>query len=100
MSDAFFRGFSGQQLIVKTNRDLTGATSVLLKVQKPDKTVVTWTPTSYNLSTGDINYVTEGTADVNLVGEYVVQACVEIAGTPLPPGRKGYLKVTNAIWSP
>jgi hypothetical protein len=98
MSDALWKGKSGQQLIVKTNRALTGATTVLLKIQKPDHTVVTWTPTSYNLTTGDISYITEGTADVTLVGEYVVQAYVEIAGVALPPGKKGYFKVQNAIF--
>jgi len=100
MADAFWAGKPGQQLTIKTNRALTGATSVLIKIKKPDGTTASWTPSSYEVSTGDIYYTTDGTTDIpdTLLGEYVGQAYVEIVGVALPPGKKFYFQVQKAIY--
>ena len=98
MVDSFFMGKPGQLLLVKTNRALTGATTVKLKIQKPDLTQTVWTPSSYVIATGDISYITDGTTDITMLGEYVVQAYVEITGSPLPPGKKGYFRVIKAVY--
>lgn len=98
MSDSFFMGKPGQMILVKTNRAITGASLVRLKIEMPDLTKVVWTPSSYNLTTGDITYITDGTTDITQIGEYVVQAYVELNGTALPPGKKGYFHCQKAIY--
>ncbi|GEM_PF-2273247 len=97
MSDVIWAGKPGQQITVKTNRALTGATSVLLKIKRPDLTAAVWTPDSWDVVTGDILYTTVGT-EITQIGEYVVQAYVEVSGIALPPGKKGYFQVNTAIY--
>ena len=98
MSDILWQGKPGQSITIKTNRALTGATLVRIKGLKPDGTAILWTPGSYDVVTGDISYTTDGTTDVTLVGEYVIQAYVEISGIALPPGNKGYFHVQKATY--
>lgn len=96
-TDVIWAGKAGQEITVKTNRSLSTATLVRLKVKLPDLTTTVWTPGSYDVTTGDISYTTSGT-DVTQIGEYVVQAYVEVGGNPLPPGKKGYFTVQSAIY--
>jgi hypothetical protein len=98
MANILWMGKPNQEIIVNTNRDLTGATSVLLQIKMPDGTPATWTPATYDIPSGEITYITNGVNDVTMIGEYVLQANVSINDVPLPPGNKGYFRVQQAIY--
>jgi hypothetical protein len=81
MSNQIFVGDIGTQIIVDTGEALASATVLQLKIKKPDGTKVTKTATI--TETTKLLYSTIA-GDLNLAGEYIVQAYVEL------PGWKGH----------
>jgi hypothetical protein len=71
----YYVGDIGTEIIVDTCSDISAATSVILKIEKPDGTKVEWTGVVYQ--TTKIRYVIiEG--DFDQAGKYLLQAYAEI----------------------
>lgn len=75
MADTIFVGDKGTEIVLDTSEDITLATSVSIRVVKPDATVVSWTGSIY--STTKVRYVSDlTTSDFDQQGEWVLQAYV------------------------
>jgi hypothetical protein len=81
----FYKGDIGVQIDVQTNTDLTTATTKTLKIRKPSGTTADWTATVIgSASLGNLRYTTVS-GDFDEVGEYRMQAYVELSS-----GQKFY----------
>ena len=67
----------GTPVVVDCGSAITGATSLALKVKKPDGTLVSWTPTIYE--TNYLKYIVQS-GDFNLSGTYYLQASLTLGG--------------------
>lgn len=74
-SSKYYVGDIGTEILVDTGSDISTATSVSLKVQKPSGKEAVWVGTVYD--TDYIRYVVK-TGDFNEVGTYRVQAYVTL----------------------
>jgi hypothetical protein len=75
LDSKYYVGDIGTVIIVNTCVDLSTATQVSLKVEKPDGTLATWPGTVYE--TNSIRYVVQD-GDFDQDGEYSVQAYIKI----------------------
>jgi hypothetical protein len=75
MSDTIFVGDKGTEILLDTLEDITTATSVAIRVVKPDATVVSWTGAVS--ATTKVRYVTSlVTSDFDQSGTWILQAYV------------------------
>jgi hypothetical protein len=98
MANVLWMGKAGQTILVDTNIPLSGTVVAVLQVKMPDGTFAAWPATVSNPTSGQLSYTTNGTSDVTEVGEYVIQANVTLNSVQLPPGKKGYFRVQQAIY--
>jgi hypothetical protein len=80
------------ELVFSTGKDLTNATSVLIRFQRPDGTRSQWTATKEG---NDIVYTTTPT-DLIQVGTWAVQPVAIIDGKRYP-GLKSSIKVHRTV---
>jgi len=81
MAGKIFVGDYGVVVRVSTGVDLTSATSLKIKVIKPNGHETTWTASAVlPITSGDITY-TSILSDFNVVGTYKVQAEVTFASS-------------------
>lgn len=75
LESKYYVGDIGTDIIVNVCSDITGATLVSLKIEKPDGTLADWVGSVY-----DSNYIkyTVVDGDFDQVGKYALQAYVEI----------------------
>ena len=79
----------GTIILIDMGADISTATSLVLKINKPDATSTTWTPTIY--STRYLKYVAV-TNDFNVVGKYTIQPQFTL-GTWTGSGQEVYINV-------
>ena len=75
MADKHYINEEGTEIIVDCGSAITGATSLALKVKKPDGTLVSWTPIIYE--TNYLKYVVVS-GDFNQSGTYYLQASLTL----------------------
>lgn len=79
-----FTGAYGFDIVIDTNLDLTGSTSIKLRIKSPSGTVVTKSLTDVNVdapaSSGIIRY-TVASGDFSSAGLYKLQVSDETGGT-------------------
>jgi hypothetical protein len=74
MAGKIFIGDYGVVVRVSTGVDLTGATSLKIKVIKPNGVEATWTAAAVSpVTSGDVTYTT-ALSDFNVAGTYKIQA--------------------------
>ncbi len=72
-----YKGEIGTKIVVDCGCDISGATQVLLRVKKPDKSIVVWRPEIYNKNY--LKYIVQN-GDFDLPGTYYLQAYIQIGG--------------------
>ena len=77
MTDKYYVGDVGTEIIVDCGTAITGATDLKLKVQKPDATTAEWTATIDG--TDNLKYTTID-GDFSVAGTYLVQASLTLSG--------------------
>ena len=77
MSDKIYIGDIGTDIIVDCGEDITGATGLSLKIQKPDRTLASWVATIYNANYLKYTIVLN---DLDQSGRYRVQASLTLSG--------------------
>ena len=83
----------GTEILIDMQEDLSSATSITLRIQKPDKTTTTWTPTVVN--TNYLQYYLQS-GDVDDVGVYTIQPHLTI-GSWTGSGTKVQIEVFARI---
>ena len=79
----------GTEILIDMQEDLSSATSITLRIQKPDKTTTTWTPTVVN--DDYLRYYLQS-GDVDDVGVYTIQPNLTI-GSWTGSGTKCQIEV-------
>jgi len=77
MTDKYYVGDIGTDIIVDCGSTITGATNTKLKVRKPDGTEVEWTATIDG--TDNLKYATIAD-DFSVAGTYLLQASLTLSG--------------------
>jgi len=85
-----YKGDVGVEIRLDTGQNLTGATAMKIKVQKPDGTEAEWAAQQYNSNT--IYYVT-ASVDLAASGDYVLQSYVEWGEDSKHTGESVILKI-------
>lgn len=85
-----YAGDSGIEFRVSVVVDITAATLTSYKVIKPDGTTATWAATRYDNTT--LTYTTQA-GDMDLSGEYKIQAYVEFGPASKHTGETARFKV-------
>jgi len=85
-----YKGDVGVEIWLDTGQNLTGATAMKIKVQKPDGTEAEWAAQQHNSTT--IYYVT-GSGDLAASGDYVLQSYVEWGEDSKHTGESVILKI-------
>ena len=85
-----YKGDVGVEIRLDTGQNLTGATAMKIKVQKPDGTETEWAAQQYNSTT--IYYVT-ASGDLAANGDYVLQSYVEWGEDSKHTGESVILKI-------
>lgn len=70
-----YKGDIGTEIVLDCGTNIAGATSVSIKVKKPDASTVTWVSSVHNLNS--VKYTTVA-GDLNLPGKYLLQAHVTL----------------------
>lgn len=77
MTDKYYVGDTGTDIIVDCGTAITGATATTLKIKKPDGTEVTWT--AIIDGTDHLKYTTL-IDDFSVPGTYFLQASITLGG--------------------
>jgi hypothetical protein len=77
MTDKYYVGDIGTDIIVDCGTEITGATNTKLKVQKPDGTTAEWVASIDG--TDNLKY-TIIAGDFNVAGTYFLQASLSLGG--------------------